>query len=54
MPTYVFRCPGCGEQFEHMMTVAQREQGPPACPKCGHLKVQPVVSAFFAKTSRKS
>lgn len=54
MPTYVFRCGSCGEQFERYLSVAQREKGPPACPSCKKKKVEPVLSGFFAKTSRKS
>jgi putative FmdB family regulatory protein len=33
MPTYVYRCPSCGHQFEkfHKITVKTR----PKCPRCG-------------------
>jgi putative FmdB family regulatory protein len=54
MPTYVFRCIKCGEEFEKTMTVAQRETARPACPACKGRKVEPVFSGFFAKTRRKS
>jgi putative FmdB family regulatory protein len=54
MPTYVFRCVKCGHEFERVMTVTQREKARPSCPKCKGRKVQPVLSGFFAKTSRKS
>ena len=54
MPTYVFRCSKCRKVFEKVMTVAQREQARPVCPKCRGRKVEPVLSGFFAKTSRKS
>jgi putative FmdB family regulatory protein len=54
MPTYVFRCSNCRKVFEKVMTVAQREQARPVCPKCKGRKVEPVLSGFFAKTSRKS
>jgi len=54
MPTYVFRCAKCGKQFEKTMTVAERERARPVCPKCKGRKVEPVLSGFFAKTSRKS
>jgi putative FmdB family regulatory protein len=54
MPTYVFRCSTCRKVFEKVMTVAQREHARPVCPKCKGRKVEPVLSGFFAKTSRKS
>lgn len=54
MPVYVFRCRKCDSQFEKSMTVSQREKAKPACPDCGDKKVVPVLSGFFAKTSRKS
>jgi len=54
MPTYVFQCVKCKRRFEKVMTVAQRERARPTCPKCKGKKVKPVLSGFFAKTSRKS
>jgi putative FmdB family regulatory protein len=54
MPTYVFRCAKCGEEFEKVMSVDQREKARPACPSCKGRKVEPVFYGFFAKTSRKS
>jgi len=54
MPNYVFRCGACGEQFERTMSVAERGQATPKCPQCGSERVKPVLSGFFAKTSRKS
>jgi putative FmdB family regulatory protein len=54
MPIYVFRCGACGEQFERTMAVAERVKAVPPCPKCGSERVQPVLSGFSAKTSRKS
>jgi len=54
VPTYVFRCLKCGEQFERVMTLAQREKARPTCPECRGRKVRLVLAGFFAKTSRKS
>ena len=55
MPTYVFKCGACGEQFEKVMTVSEREKGKPlSCPKCRKRKVERVYTDFYAKTSRKS
>jgi putative FmdB family regulatory protein len=55
MPTYVFRCRACGEQFEKVMSISEREkQKSPSCPKCKKANVERVYTAFYAKTSRKS
>jgi putative FmdB family regulatory protein len=54
MPTYAFRCGKCGKEFERVMSVADREKARPVCPECKGKKVEPVLTAFFAKTSRKS
>lgn len=54
MPTYDFRCGSCRKRFTLSLTLAQRERGRIKCPKCGSSKAEPVFSAFFAKTSRKS
>ncbi len=34
MPLYEFTCPACGEQFEEMKRIAQRDE-PEPCPSCG-------------------
>jgi putative FmdB family regulatory protein len=54
VPTYEFRCGKCGKRFEKSMTVAEREKARPVCPECKSRKVERVLTAFFAKTSRKS
>jgi putative FmdB family regulatory protein len=54
MPVYEFRCQKCSSEFQKTMTVAQRDKAKPVCPDCGGKKVVPVLSGFFAKTSRKS
>lgn len=54
MPTYIFRCTKCRNQFEKIMTVAEREKARPVCPKCKGRKTVPVLTGFSAKTSRKS
>jgi putative FmdB family regulatory protein len=55
VPTYEFKCGACGEQFERVMSISQREkEKAPSCPKCKKKSVQRVYTSFFAKTSRKS
>lgn len=54
MPTYEYRCKGCGEKFEQVQSVAEHGKAKPRCPKCGSEQVKSVFSPFYAKTSRKS
>lgn len=54
MPTYDFRCSGCGKKFSLNMTIREREKKRVKCPKCGAGKPETMFSTFFAKTSRKS
>ena len=54
MPTYDFRCSGCKKKFSLTMGIAERSRKRIKCPKCASQKVEPVLSAFFAKTSRKA
>lgn len=54
MPTYEYRCEKCGHAFERRERVAEHAAQQARCPKCGSEHVAPVVSAFFAKTTRKS
>lgn len=54
MPTYEYRCEGCGETFERSESIAEHDTAKPDCPKCGSDKVVRAVSAFYARTSKKS
>jgi putative FmdB family regulatory protein len=54
MPTYEFLCTKCQKEFSVTMTIREREEKKPACPACGSSDLEPLMSGFFAKTSRKS
>ena len=54
MPNYEFRCSGCGEPFTVHESVREHDQHKEQCPKCGSRKVEQRMSAFYAKTSKKS
>jgi len=54
MPVYEYRCEKCGEKFQRVEHVAEHEAHQVRCPKCGSEQVNNVVSAFYAKTSKKS
>jgi putative FmdB family regulatory protein len=54
MPTYEFQCAKCKKEFEITMTIKEREARAPSCPACGSTALEPLMTSFFAKTSRKS
>jgi putative FmdB family regulatory protein len=54
MPTYEYRCLDCNETFERVEHIDEHGEKTPACPECGGERVEPVMSSFFAKTSKKS
>ncbi len=54
MPTYEYRCVKCGEKFERQENLKEHEAHSARCPKCGGEQVTPLLSAFYAKTSKKS
>ncbi len=54
MPIYEYRCTACRERFVRREPIGDHGRKRPACPKCGSRAVEPVLSAFFAKTVRKS
>ena len=54
MPTYEYRCESCGETFEERESIAEHDTAKPKCPKCGSENVTRAISAFHAKTAKKS
>jgi putative FmdB family regulatory protein len=54
MPTYQYRCEKCGKLFERSEHIAEHADAHPPCPDCKSTAVQRVLTAFIAKTSRKS
>lgn len=54
MPTYEYRCKKCGEVFDVSERLAEHAQSHPQCPKCKSEDVEQVLTAFYAKTSKKS
>lgn len=54
MPFYEFHCRKCDKPFSVTLTIKEREAGKIACPTCGSKDAEPLLSSFFAKTSKKS
>ncbi len=54
MPTYEYRCENCGKRFTVVEPISKHDTSRPKCPKCKSAKVSQELSAFFAKTAKKS
>jgi len=54
MPIYEYRCTQCDTRFTQAETIAEHGRRLPECPQCRSRDVEPLLSAFFAKTIRKS
>lgn len=53
MPIYEYRCTRCGLEWSRQENLAEHGRERAACPTCG-ADSEPLLSAFFAKTVRKS
>jgi putative FmdB family regulatory protein len=54
MPTYEYRCEGCGKNFSVNMHMAEHDRGETSCPECKGKSIVQQYGSFFAKTSKKS
>ncbi len=54
MPTYEYRCTKCKKRFSKVEHIAKHGQKRPACPKCKSTAVEQLLTAFYAKTVKKS
>ena len=55
MPDYDYRCADCRKKFTMKQTFEEHDRRSRVkCPKCGSGKVERVIAAVFAKTSKKS
>ncbi|HOJ09881.1 MAG TPA: zinc ribbon domain-containing protein [Clostridiales bacterium] len=44
MPFYDLKCKKCGEEFNKMAKISEREQNLITCPKCGSNKLDPIFT----------
>lgn len=54
MSQYVFYCRACRKEFTQVQHMSERQRSPVICPHCGGKRVEQVMTAFSAVTSRKS
>lgn len=55
MPAYEYVCRDCGKDFTVFLSIKEYEAVPKIkCPHCGSDHVERKITAFFAKTSKKS
>ena len=53
MPTYQYECEKCAARFQVTRPISGKTSKA-SCPKCGAKTVHQVLSAFYAKTIKKS
>ena len=54
MPFYDLKCDNCGEEFNKMAKMSEREQKLINCPKCGSNELSPVFNSVNIVQSKKS
>lgn len=54
MPNYDYQCQKCRKRFSVVERISEHEGRSPACPKCKSRSTRQVLSAFYAKTVKKS
>ena len=54
MPTYEYKCLDCGKESELYLTISEHDRGKITCPGCQSDRMEQLMSAVSAKTSRKS
>jgi putative FmdB family regulatory protein len=54
MSQYVFHCHDCNKEFSQTLHMSEVGRGEVACPHCGSKRVEQLVAAFSAVTSKKS
>jgi putative FmdB family regulatory protein len=54
MPVYEYQCQGCRHQFTVVLSITEHDKLKVECPKCKSKRVEQRLSAFYAKTAKKS
>jgi len=54
MPTYEYKCLDCGKESVLNLSLSEHDRGTITCPSCKGTRMQQLISAISAKTSRKS
>jgi putative FmdB family regulatory protein len=54
MHVYDYLCNDCHKTFERSLTLHEHDSQQMRCPHCGGKKIEQVVTAFYAVTSKKS
>jgi putative FmdB family regulatory protein len=54
VPRYEYQCQKCRKRFSLVEPISAHTRRSPACPKCKSRATRQVLSAFYAKTVKKS
>jgi putative FmdB family regulatory protein len=54
MPSYEYKCMECGKESVLNLNLREHDLGKITCPGCKSTRMEQLISAISAKTSRKS
>lgn len=54
MPSYEYKCLDCGKESVLNLSLSEHDRGRITCPGCKSDRMEQLISAISAKTSRKS
>jgi putative FmdB family regulatory protein len=54
MPSYEYKCMDCGKESVLNLSLREHERGQVTCPACKSTRMEQLISAISARTSRKS
>ena len=54
VPSYEYQCQKCHKRFTVVERISEHAGRTPACPKCRSRSTRQLLSAFYAKTVKKS
>jgi len=54
MPNYEYKCLDCGKESELNLSMSEHDRGKITCPASTSARMEQLISAISAKTSRKS
>ena len=54
MPVYEYSCETCRDEVHITLSISAHDKAKVPCPRCGSATLRPLLSTFFAQTTRTS